>query len=65
MVSLENISWNELIDYHTHVSLKNRNKILIKLNDKYNRIYYGVVVKHDINKNVLIRYLDNPSAGKF
>ena len=65
MSDLVNISWKELIDYHPHISLRNRNKILIKLNDKYNRIYYGVVVKHDNKKNVLIRYLDNPSAGKY
>ena len=64
MVSLESITWDELINYSPQVSLKNRPKILIKLNDIYNRIYFGVVVKHDINKNILIRYFDNPSAGK-
>ena len=64
MSNLVNIEWNDLIDYSPQSKLENRNKILIKLNDEYNRIYYGVVVKHDKRKNVHIRYLDNPTAGK-
>jgi hypothetical protein len=64
MSNLENIQWNDLIDYSPQSKLENRKKILIKLNDQYNRIYYGIVVKHDKNKNVHIRYLDNPAAGK-
>ena len=63
MVSLESIKWDDLINYSPHTELKNRKKVLIKLNDEYNRIYFSVIVKHDRNKNVHIRYLDNPSAG--
>ena len=64
MSNLINIKWEDLIDYSPQSKLNKRKKILIKLNDKYNRIYYGIVIKHDINRNVHIRYIDNPSAGK-
>lgn len=43
--------WNNLIK---------QDIILVKLNDNLDRIYNAIIIKYDNNKNVLVRYLDNP-----
>ena len=54
------LSWKELISYTKHTNFKCRPVIIIELDDNMNKKYNAIVVKYDNNKNVHIRYLDNP-----
>lgn len=57
---MEHISWEELVNYNKKTNYKNRPIIIVELDDDMNKKYNAIVVKYDDNKNVHIRYLDNP-----
>ena len=54
------LSWKDLINYNRKTSYKNRPIIIVELDDEMNKKYNAVVIKYDNNKNIHIRYLDNP-----
>jgi hypothetical protein len=60
IMNLESLSWEELIEYKKKTNFKHRPIIIVDIEDDMNRKYNAIVVKHDDNKNVHIRYLDNP-----
>jgi len=59
-MNLEPLSWEELIEYKKKTNFKHRPIIIVDIDDEMNRKYNAIVIKHDSNKNVHIRYLDNP-----
>lgn len=59
-MNYRSLSWNELISYSSKTSYKKRPIIIVELDDDLHRKYNAIVIKHDNNKNVLVRYLDNP-----
>jgi len=59
-MNLEPLSWEDLINYNKKTKFKNREIIVIDINDEIGKKYNAIVIKHDNNKNVHIRYLDNP-----
>ena len=52
MFNFKNLSWHDLIN--------DKSIILVDLDDNLHKKYNAKVIKYDNNKNVLIRYLDNP-----
>ena len=59
-IDLVPLSWEKLIQFHPNTSLKKRPMIIVRLDDNLDRHYNAIVIKYDENKNVHIRYLDNP-----
>lgn len=62
--NFKNITWDELTSFDNNLTHKTRPIIIIDLQDKLKRKYNAIVVKYDQNKNVLIRYLNNPQYDK-
>lgn len=60
MVDYTALTWEELIDFNKFTSHKKKPVIIVELEDNLFKRYNAVVVKYDNNKNVHVRYLDNP-----
>lgn len=59
-MNLTPLTWKELIKYNRKTGYKNRPIIIVELDDEMNKKFNAIVIKHDNNKNVHVRYLDNP-----
>lgn len=53
-------NWETFVNFNSKTPLKKRQKYIVKMGDFLSQYYIFVIVKYDKNKNIHIRYLNNP-----